>query len=281
MVKVSYIVNSITLLLLLISGWKFFSILTESEYSQDQLAGFNLKIADITLALEEAKKGQVDRLAREKRKNLELEDQNNAFVDEVLDLTRKRDEIKQVIESSMKENDELSAAIQKNKVSLVGAGAKIEVSRQEIRRISLLLPNLQAEITNLENLILNERQRHKAFDLEIATYDMETSILKNHYELTIAALRKDFYERPWLDRGEKVSVAYSKVDLKSGLLMLPIGKNYGLEQNMRFAVRAKGQSICQVEIKEVAYDHCVAMIIPLMGNPNKLKEFTKLDLIYL
>jgi hypothetical protein len=281
MVKVSYIVNSITLLLLLISGWKISSILTESEYSQDQLAEFNLKIADTTLALEEAKKGQVDRLAREKRKNLELEDQNNAYVDEVLDLTRKRDEIKQVIESSMKENDELSAAIQKNKVSLVGADAKIEASRQEIRRISLLLPNLQAEITNLENLILNERQRQKAFDLEIATYDMETSILKNHYELTIAALRKDFYERPWLDRGEKVSVAYSKVDLKSGLLMLPIGRNYGLEQNMRFAVRAKGQLICQVEIKEVAYDHCVAMIIPLMGNPNKLKEFTKLDLIYL
>ena len=281
MVKVSYIVNSITLLLLLISGWKISSILTESEYSQDQLAEFNLKIADTTLALEEAKKGQVDRLAREKRKNLELEDQNNAYIDEVLDLTRKRDEIKQVIESSMKENDELSAAIQKNKVSLVGADAKIEASRQEIRRISLLLPNLQAEITNLENLILNERHRQKALDLEIATYDMETSILKNHYELTISALRKDFYERPWLDRGEKVSVAYSKVDLKSGLLMLPIGKNYGLEQNMRFAVRAKGQLICQVEIKEVAYDHCVAMIIPLMGNPNKLKEFTKLDLIYL
>ena len=281
MVKVSYIVKSITLLLLLISGWKISSIIAELEYSQEGLTEFNLKVSEITLALEEAKKGQVDRLAREQRKNVELQDQSNARVDEVLDLTRERDKLRQVIESDMKENQELSTAIQKNKVSLVGADAKIEASRQEIRRISLLLPNLQAEITNLENLILNERHRQKALDLEIATYDMETSILKNHYELTIAALRKDFYERPWLDRGEKVSVAYSKVDLESGLLMLPIGKNYGFEQHMRFAVRAKGQSICQVEIKEVAFDHCVAMIIPLLGNPNKLKEFTKLDLIYL
>ncbi|MEJ6620959.1 MAG: hypothetical protein QNL93_03325 [Opitutae bacterium] len=281
MVKVSYIVNSITLLLLFTSGWKISSTIAELEFSQERLTEFTSKVTGITLALEEAKKGQVDRLAREKRKNVELEDQNNAYVDEVLDLTRKRDELKQVIESNIKENEELSATIQKNKVSLAGADTQIEASRQEIRRISLIIPNLQAEITNLENQILNERKRQKDLDLEIATYDMETSILKDHYKLTISALRKDFYERPWLDRGERVSVAYSKVDLKSGLLMLPIGKNYGFEQNMRFAVRANGQSICQVEIKEVAFDHCVAMIIPLMGNPNKLKEFTKLDLIYL
>lgn len=267
--------------MLFISGWKISSIIAELDFSQERLTEFNSKVAGITLALEEAKKGQVDRLAREKRKNVELEDQNNAYVDEVLDLTRKRDELKQVIESNIKENEELSATIQKNKVSLAGADTQIEASRQENRRILLTIPNLQAEITNLENQILNERKRQKDLDLEIATYDMETSILKDHYKLTISALRKDFYERPWLDRGERVSVAYSKVDLKSGLLMLPIGKNYGFEQNMRFAVRANGQSICQVEIKEVAFDHCVAMIIPLMGNPNKLKEFTKLDLIYL
>ncbi len=267
--------------MLFISGWKISSIIAELDFSQERLTEFNSKVAGITLALEEAKKGQVDRLAREKRKNVELEDQNNAYVDEVLDLTRKRDELKQVIESNIKENEELSATIQKNKVSLAGADTQIEASRQENRRILLTIPNLQAEITNLENQILNERKRQKDLDLEIATYDMDTSILKDHYKLTISALRKDFYERPWLDRGERVSVAYSKVDLKSGLLMLPIGKNYGFEQNMRFAVRANGQSICQVEIKEVAFDHCVAMIIPLMGNPNKLKEFTKLDLIYL
>jgi hypothetical protein len=46
-------------------------------------------------------------------------------------------------------------------------------------------------------------------------------------------------------------------------------------------VRAEGQSICQVEIKKVGFDHCVAMIIPLLGNPSKLEEFSKLDLIYL
>ena len=109
----------------------------------------------------------------------------------------------------------------------------------------------------------------------------ETDILKSHYELTLSSLQKDFYDRPWLERGERVSVTYSSVDLNSGLLMLPIGKNNGLEQEMRFSVRVKGRSVCQIRIKEVAYDHCIAMIVPLLGNPIQLIEENSLDLIHL
>jgi chromosome segregation ATPase len=118
MIKSAYILNSLALLFCLIGAWKIFSIQAEIEYSQGKLSELKLKISDLTLALDEAKKGQDDRLAREKRKNLELEDQANAFVDEVSDLTRKRDEMNQVIASAQKESDELSAEIQKHKVSL-------------------------------------------------------------------------------------------------------------------------------------------------------------------
>ena len=117
MIKSAYILNSLALLFCLIGAWKIFSIQAEIEYSQGKLSELKLKISDLTLALDEAKKGQDDRLAREKRKNLELEDQANAFVDEVSDLTRKRDEMNQVIASAQKESDELSAEIQKHKVS--------------------------------------------------------------------------------------------------------------------------------------------------------------------
>jgi predicted nucleic acid-binding Zn-ribbon protein len=281
MIKLAYILNSLALLFCLIGAWKIFSIQAEIEYSHGKLAELKLKVSDLTLALDEAKKGQDDRLAREKRKNLELEDQANAFVDEVSDLTRKRDEINQVIASAQKESDELSADIQMHKVSLGSADARVEAARVENRAITLNIPTLQSKITDLENKILGEKQRKEDLEYEIATYDKETGILKDHYDKTISALQKDFYERPWLDRGERVSVEFSKLDLTSGLLMLPIGKDHGIEQKMRFAVRAEGQSICQVEIKKVGFDHCVAMIIPLLGNPSKLEEFSKLDLIYL
>jgi hypothetical protein len=76
-------------------------------------------------------------------------------------------------------------------------------------------------------------------------------------------------------------VSFSSLNLESGIIMLPIGKDHGLERSMRFAVRAKGESICQIRIKEVFYDHCVAMILPLLGNPTKLTEFKNLDLIHL
>ena len=281
MIKLAYILNSLALLFCLVGAWKIFSIQAEIEYSHGKLSELKVKVSDLILALDEAKKGQVDRLAREKRKNLELEDQANAFVDEVSDLTRKRDEINQVIASAQKESDELSAEIQKHKVSLGSADARVEAARVENRAMTLNIPRLQSKITETENKILDEKQRKEDLDYEIATYDKETGVLKDHYEKTIAALQKDFYERPWLDRGERVSVEFSKLDLISGLLMLPIGKDHGIEQKMRFAVWAKGQSICQVEIKKVEFDHCVAMIIPLLGNPSKLEEFSKLDLIYL
>jgi hypothetical protein len=61
--------------------------------------------------------------------------------------------------------------------------------------------------------------------------------------------------------------------------MLPIGKNYGLEEKMRFLVRARSKSICQIRIKAVSYDHSVAMIVPLVGNPNMLMEVNNFDLI--
>ncbi len=281
MIKVNYILNSLSLLFCLVGAWKIFSIQAELEYSHGQLAELKLKLSDVTLALDEAKKGQVDRLAREKRKNLDLEDQANAFVDQVSDLTRKRDEINQVIASAGKESDELSAEIQKNKVALGSADTRVEAARAEIQALSLTIPKLKSQITASENNILNEKQRMDELDYEIASYDKETSVLKDHYDKTISALQKDFYERPWLDRGERVSVEFSILDLITGLLMLPIGKDHGIEQKMRFAVRAEGQSICQVEIKKVGFDHCVAMIIPLLGNPSKLKEYSKLDLIYL
>ena len=281
MAKIPYILNSLSLFVCLVSCWKIFSIQSENQALKNELFKINLQVKESTIAVDEARKGQADKLAREKRKNNELEEEGEASKSELDDLSRKRDQLKVEIENRETEAKELAAGVQKVKVELAGVDREIESSRGNARNLSLKVPALQAEIVSLEDRISQEEQRKQVLDDKIASYDTETKILKKHYDLTISALQKDFYERPWLERGESLTISYSSLDLNAGILMLPIGKDHGLEQNMMFSVRAEGVRICQVSIKEVAFDHCVAMIVPLYGNPTKLKEFKQLDLIYL
>lgn len=279
--KVAYGLNSVALIFCILITWKIFSTQAENEFLQNELKVMAAKSAEMKFAVEEAKKGQADKLNREKRKNSELEESGNAKSDEIVDLERKRDELKTSTEVADQKLEDLSASIQKNKLSMTGMDAEIRTAQENLRRLSMSIPALEQEINILKNQISTEEQRK--FDLEgkLTTYEKETQILKQHYDYTIAGLKKDFYEHPWLERGERLTVSSSTLDLGTGILMLPIGKNHGIEPSMLFSVRVKGKNICQVKIKEVAFDHCVAMIVPLLGNPKELMEIKDFDLVYL
>lgn len=279
--KVAYGLNSVALIFCILITWKIFSTQAENEFLQNELKVMAAKSAEMKFAVEEAKKGQADKLNREKRKNSELEESGNAKSDEIVDLERKRDELKTSTEVADQKLEDLSASIQKNKLSMTGMDAEIRTAQENLRRLSMSIPALEQEINILKNQISTEEQRK--FDLEgkLTTYEKETQILKKHYDYTIAGLKKDFYEHPWLERGERLTVSSSNLDLGTGILMLPIGKNHGIEPSMLFSVRVKGKNICQVKIKEVAFDHCVAMIVPLLGNPKELMEIKDFDLVYL
>jgi len=281
MIKVSYFLNILVLLLCLVGSWVIFSNQSQADFLSKEISKISLKIKELTTAVEEAKKGQQDKLAREKRKNLELKEQEETSVKEIADLSRKRDEMKVILDENEKKIEIIASNIQKTKVSLAGIDKEIETSRNALNRLVAGIPILQSNITSLENQIQAQVERRKELDEDILTYDNETEILKQHYDLTLSALRKDFYEHPWLERGERVTVSFSEVDLDAGILMLPVGKKHGLEKSMRFSVRAKGKPICQIRVKEIAFDHCIAMIIPLLGNPAQLLEVKYLDLIIL
>jgi cell division protein FtsL len=281
MTKLHYILNCVALIACFVSAWKIFSDQAESDFLDQEITKLKTEISDISLAVEEAKKGQKDKLSREKRKNLELEETDQATEAEITDLTRRQGELRIVLEEKAMKLESLASSVQKTKVSLAGIDKEIETSRASLRSISFIVPSLQDSIAAIENEISEKKLRKAVLGQRILSYDKETEILKEHYDFTTSALQKDFYERPWLERGERVSVSFSSLNLESGIIMLPIGKDHGLERSMRFAVRAKGESICQIRIKEVFYDHCVAMILPLLGNPTKLTEFKNLDLIHL
>ena len=237
------------------------------------------KIKETSVAVDEAFKGQEDKLAREKRKNAELEESENTKNEEIGDLTRKRDGMKMIFDEKLTQVEQIAANIQKIKVGLAGIDKKILQQRVAFRELNLSIPTLKESLNKLGTLIIEETRRRGSLNKKILSYDEETNILKSHFERTLSALQKDFYQRPWLERGEKVSVSFSNVDLNAGILMIPIGKNYGLEEKMRFLVQARGKSICQIRIKAVSYDYSVAMIVPLVGNPNQLMEVNNFDLI--
>lgn len=281
MYKVGYILNILTLVISTVAIWQIFSVQTENELLKQEISDFNTKVQDITLAVDEAKKGQSDKFAREKRKNAELEEKEKSSIGEIADLSRKQGEMNIILEENTKKVEELSSSIQKAKLSLAGIDKEIELSRSTLRSMTLLVPNLQSSLVSLQDDISQKKDRIIELEQKILSYDRETELLKKHFEFTVSALQKDFYEHPWLERGERVSVSFSSLDLETGMIMLPIGKNHGLEQSMRFAVRGNGKSICQIKINKVAFDHCIAMIIPLLGNPKELLEVTNLDLIYL
>ena len=281
MTKLHYILNILALIACSVSAWKIFSDRAERDFLNQEIAKIKTEISDMSLAVEEAKKGQKDKLSREKRKNRELEETKQDSEAEIADLTRRQGEMRIVLEEKAEKHESLASSIQNTKVSLAGIDKEIETSRASLRSISLIVPSLQDSIISIETEISEKKSRKSELGERILSYDKETEILKKHYNLTTSALQKDFYERPWLERGERVSVSFSSLNLESGIIMLPIGKDHGLERSMRFAVRAKGKSICQIRIKEVSYNHCVAMILPLLGNPTKLREFKYLDLIHL
>jgi cell division protein FtsL len=281
MTKLHYILNILALIACSVSAWKIFSDRAERDFLNQEIAKIKTEISDMSLAVEEAKKGQKDKLSREKRKNRELEETKQDSEAKIADLTRRQGEMRIVFEENAEKHESLASSIQNTKVSLAGIDKEIEMSRASLRSISLIVPSLQDSIISIETEISEKKSRKSELGERILSYDKETEILKKHYNLTTSALQKDFYERPWLERGERVSVSFSSLNLESGIIMLPIGKDHGLERSMRFAVRAKGESICQIRIKDVSYSHCVAMILPLLGNPTKLREFKYLDLIHL
>ena len=281
MLKLKYSLNFIALLLCLISAWKYFSTQAENDFLQNELNNMQTKLAELELAVKEAKAGQIDKINREKRKNSELEDASDAMADEVADLERKRDEVKITLEIGTKKEEELSSEIQENKLKMTGIDSEVLKSEQSFRGLTLEIPNLQQEIANIHTQIAQEEQKKLELESLLTTYEDETRILKAHYDCTVEALKKDFYEHPWLERGERVKVSSSTLDLESGILMLSVGKNKGIEEKMLFSVQIDGKNICQIRIKNVAFDHCVAMIVPLLGTPKDLTGASDLDLIYL
>jgi len=116
---------------------------------------------------------------------------------------------------------------------------------------------------------------------DLKNYPEITNLLRNHYKRVLKAMRKYSMDRPWLERGEVLALQFNSIDLRTGLISLPVGTEEGIKGKMLFAVQRQGNELCKIRIKRVSRHHCLAEIIPMIGQPQDLQNFEKFDLVVL
>jgi len=279
--KFTFVLLFLTLTVLSVGGWKAFSDNSELNRLEDQLAGKSGRIAELEKVIDEATKKSKETLefltdGIDKRKS-EAEEAE-------LSLKNKRQQLEsQQGGLSFKEDEigKLSMNAQEMKKEIAAVKKEIEHARGRMVTLSSSLPAMEDRVSGLTASIGNEEQRELERKQALDSYEVITSIYQQHYTLTLSELQNYKYARPWLERGEKLSVTNIQYDFQAGFLGLPAGKDRGLEKGMTFAVRANGRNICRIKIHEVSPRNSVGMIIPLFGNPVDLRKYKSFDLIYL
>ena len=270
MKKISRIANWTTLLVCLTAIVFIYLYLDRSGTASDQLV-------NLTKELEIKKKSVLEAEKERDRDRLRETSRTNALLDEIKEQNATK--VSLVNREIPEQERGLEAALQaKEATEAEQAGIRgeiAEIERQaealvtEAQRLALANPNTETELKDLEGLIDDERARGDQLRDDLANYAEETETLAVHHRSIVAALQRDFHERPWIEPGETLITRIQKIH--PGMLVLPLGKNDGLKDKMRFLVHRKGERLCQIRIKKANMADSVAMIIPMYGRVSRLR----------
>jgi hypothetical protein len=271
----------LTLIVACVGAWKAFSEMGVRNRLSFSLSEQTEKIRDLKVAISEARKKAEENSAllesgieSRKEKAEKMEDS----------LSGKREQVearRETLTSRTLRKEELATEIQEMKKSIAAVEKEIEFARDRLSSYVSTLPASEAKISEIQASMEIERQREIDRRNSLSTYDAKTNILKDHYFRTLSSLQKYKYDRPWLEKGERLSVSYIQYDFQAGFLGLPVGMERGIEKGMVFSVRAEGRNLCRIKIRDTSVKNSVALIIPLFGNPVELRKYKSFDLIYL
>ena len=255
--------------------------MSERDRVEEELVARQQKTGELKEAIAEAQKKSKEnleflstRIETRKKEAEKKEDLLKSLRDQV-------EAKREALSSKTERKEELGSEIQEMKKKIAAVEKEIEHSRNRIRSYASSLPDLARGISELRTSIENEKEREIEGKRSLLTYESKTSIYKEHFEVTLEELQRYMYERPWLEKGERLTVPYLQYDFRAGFLGLPVGLERGIEKGMIFAVRANGINLCRIKINDVSARNSVGMIIPLFGNPIELRKFKSFDLIHL
>lgn len=275
------IISALTFVFSCAGVWEINDIVGLYNANRASIARSESNADETRVKIDDFAKEHAARFSRERRKNQELEEQ-------VLDLSTEKVKIETTfssqnseIESLKKEIEEKTEDIITLKVELAGFDKKIEAMNQKATLTRQDIPLLQAKLQDIEMQAQREKERSLRISNDLSNYAEITQILKGHFDRTIDALYTEKYDRPWIEKGEMITLSLFSLNLEKGLLALPVGKEIGLEPGAFFSIASLGETICKIKIMESSQNKSVGLIMPLFGQPEKLLSIRSFDLTHL
>ena len=247
-----------------------------------------LLIADIekkALELElEAKKHNEEHTGRfsiERNRNQQLEEDQFEFSREESKQRQTLEEEQKTVQEMEDSLASLSNSIEDAKINLNKGEKEIVALREESNELMRSLPVMEGSMTDLRSAILEQEGLAQNLDEQLANYESTTKMLQEHYERNVEAFVRDKRERPWFHKGKSITVRNASLDLESGLLALPVGKDHGVEMDRVLSVQILNREICKIKITQANLRNSIAHIIPLVGEPERLLNLSEFDLYHL
>jgi hypothetical protein len=260
------IVFSITALVFVLLLW------FRGDDASTQLSTLNEQFFLMEQSAAEKKSAQEANLARKKRDSQSLQSELSSIKQDSMSNERLILETESNLQAERDKVAQTRDEAHQSNLAIEALTKELERANVDVDQLTLGNPAKTAELEILRNRMGEERENGEGIQNKLSDYAEETRTLDFHYKTVLFALERDLNERPWIERGESLSTRVQSLNLKAGVLMLPIGRNKGLEENMRFILSEKGQRLCQILVKEAGLSHSVAMIIPMFGRIGGLRE---------
>jgi len=221
------------------------------------------------------------KLMRQKTRNEDLSEEISEFrkssQQSIEKLEETKAQIKKLEDAISNMEEEIASSGEREKE----AEAKLQDKLQAIQTLRSEIPQISQKIENKKFETRDFENRSNDLTDRLSVYSEITKILRQHYLDTVSDMRTYARERPWIEKGESLSILLGKVDLASGYIALPEGGTVGLREDMYFSIFHLQEEISKIRIKKVFRTHALAEVIPLVGNPHKLLEIREVDLVAL
>ena len=176
------------------------------------------------------------------------------------------------LESLKKQQEEARAEATKKKGEVAGLEAEIVQVEETAGGLRVANPAARGAVEQMRNEIRDQNNLTEEIQRELRDYKHETDHLRVHFASILQALGKDAKNPSWITIGKTVRTRIERLSMETGMLVLPLGITHGMRDEMRFFVSKKGKRVGQLVIKDAGLAHSVANIVPLIGNPTKLRE---------
>jgi len=274
-------INALALCFLLLGGWKLFDRFGTYDQGLLLIADIEKKALELEIEAKKHNEEHTGRFSIERNRNQQLEEDQFEFSREESKQRQTLEEEQKTVQEMEDSLASLSNSIEDAKINLNNGEKEIIALREESNELMRSLPIMEGSMTDVRTAILEQEGLAQNLDEQLANYESTTKMLQEHYERNVEAFVRDKRERPWFHKGKSITVRNASLDLESGLLALPVGKDHGVEMDRVLSVQILNREICKIKITQANLRNSIAHIIPLVGEPERLLNLSEFDLYHL